>query len=90
MHRVDLDTLRLLHTSDTGRVTDLCEGRGVSDVTDLCILIEDLAQGGVITQATADALLSEIIVEDGDSDSGDYDDGQPDEAQEWADFDPWC
>lgn len=28
--------------------------------------------------------------EDGEEDSSDYDDGQPDEAQEWHDYDPDC
>jgi len=32
--------------------------------------------------------INDILVED-DEEFGDYD-GQPDEAQEWADFDPDC
>ena len=32
---------------------------------------------------------NEILVED-DEEFGDYDDRQPDEAQEWYDFDPDC
>jgi hypothetical protein len=33
-------------------------------------------------------IVNDILVED-DEEFGDYD-GQPDEAQEWADFDPDC
>jgi cytoplasmic iron level regulating protein YaaA (DUF328/UPF0246 family) len=33
--------------------------------------------------------INDILVED-DEEFGDYDDRQPDEAQEWYDFDPDC
>ena len=33
--------------------------------------------------------VNDILVED-DEEFGDYDDRQPDEAQEWYDFDPDC
>jgi cytoplasmic iron level regulating protein YaaA (DUF328/UPF0246 family) len=33
--------------------------------------------------------INDVLVED-DEEFGDYDDRQPDEAQEWYDFDPDC
>jgi cytoplasmic iron level regulating protein YaaA (DUF328/UPF0246 family) len=33
--------------------------------------------------------INDLLVED-DEEFGDYDDRQPDEAQEWYDFDPDC
>jgi len=33
--------------------------------------------------------MNDVLVED-DEEFGDYDDRQPDEAQEWYDFDPDC
>jgi hypothetical protein len=39
---------------------------------------------------TDEELIMELEQRDISSNFGDYDDGQPDEAQEWHDFDPDC
>ena len=96
--RIDYRTLTITLTSAAGEMTIDTDA---DDLKDLAIAVEGLCDEGVITRAAASLMLSKIIDGEGDEveghegegyeDEGEgYDDGQPDEAQEWADFDPWC
>ncbi len=67
----------------------------MSKMSDLVIQIQDMARNGYDAEDIAMILevpQSWVYEAVGMADDSDYDynDGQPDEAQEWHDFDPAC
>ena len=51
--------------------------------------VADMALSWLSESSVKEMMLANDLVEDEEEDDEDYD-GQPDEAQEWADFDPDC
>ena len=63
----------------------------MSKLKDLMIQIQDMAINGYDAEDIAMILdVPRSWVTEAAFDDSDYNDGQPDEAQEWHDFDPAC